>query len=172
MATYEGVVRAAILAHKDGGRWRLSAPLGRALGQAVCQVVAQVGWRGERLLLVPMPSTRARSRARGYDHATALARVAARDSWACGVPTVAAPLLSLWSGRHQVGLDATQRRANRRNVMTAPPRRVMSRWPQVGAVVVDDVVTTGASLDEAIRALRASGIAVVAAATVAAVPLS
>ena len=89
-----------------------------------------------------------------------------------GVAATATPLLTLRSGRHQVGLAAPQRRANRSNVMTAPPLRALKGWPASCVVVVDDVVTTGSSVDEAIRALRANRIEVAAAATVAAVPSS
>jgi predicted amidophosphoribosyltransferase len=67
----------------------------------------------------------------------------------------------------QAGLDATARAANLRQALGVPDRRV----PDVegrAVVVVDDVVTTGATLAEAIRALREAGAVVLGASTVAA----
>ncbi|WP_415840137.1 phosphoribosyltransferase family protein, partial [Nocardiopsis gilva] len=63
----------------------------------------------------------------------------------------------------QVGLDRSRRRANLEGALAVRPRAVRSlTGPAV--VVVDDVVTTGATLAEATRALRAAGVRVAGAA--------
>jgi predicted amidophosphoribosyltransferase len=111
-------------------------------------------------VLVPVPSTPAVARARGGDHVARLARVAARYT---GTRTVGALRL----GRpvyDSAGLSRSDRARNvHRAMLAAAPAR-----PQRRAVIVDDIVTTGATLREAARALEAAGWAVCAGAVVAA----
>lgn len=139
---YEGALRAVLLAHKERGRLALAAPLGGLLAGAVDEL------RTGPAVLVPVPSARSAVRARGHDHALRLARAAAS---AAGLD--AAPLLvQARRVADQSGLDAAARAANLRGALTA--RRPLDGLP---VVVVDDVVTTGATLVEAARALRAAG---------------
>ena len=166
-ATYDGAVRAALLGHKDDGRLGLVRPLGDALARSVDAVV---GLPRRPVVLVPVPSPAAVVRRRGHDHALRLARRAARTLRVTGRTVVAAPLLRVsGSVRDQVGLDRGQRSQNKQGSMRLS--RCCDRWLGHDVVVVDDIVTTGASLAEAVRRLDASGLAVVGAATVAAVVL-
>jgi predicted amidophosphoribosyltransferase len=120
------------------------------------------------VLLVPVPSARHAVRARGQDANRRLARSAARRLSRAGLPCRLAPVLR--QGRavaDQAGLGAEQRRANLHRALTVPPYfHAALRGRQL--VLVDDLVTTGASLAEAARALRAAGAPPLAAATVAA----
>ncbi len=96
-------------------------------------------------IIVPMPSRPAVVRQRGVDHARRLAKGAAARlgyRWA--------PLLRRHGRTGQRGLSRQQRVENLAHTMTA------SSWGGP-VIVVDDVVTTGASLAEAVRALRAAG---------------
>jgi predicted amidophosphoribosyltransferase len=117
------------------------------------------------VLLVPVPSRRAVVRARGHDHAARLATAAARARRAVDPGCRAVPLLSVRRAlADQAGLDASGRSANlagafRLSGPVAPGRPV---------VVVDDVVTSGATIAEAARAAAAAGLHVHGAATVAA----
>lgn len=159
-AAYDGAVRGALLAHKEHGRLGLVAPLGRALAAAVGCLAPPPG-----VLLVPVPSRRAVVRARGHDHALRLARSAARALATGGLPATAVALLA--PARRigdQAGLDAGGRAANLLGAFR------LARAVPAGACVllVDDVVTTGASLAEATRAVTAAGGRVHGAATVAA----
>src|SRR4051794_27347412 len=159
-AAYDGMVRAALLAHKEHGRLGLSRPLGRVLAGAV--VALELPPRP--VLLVPVPSAPREVRRRGHDHARRLARAAAAALRDAGVDARAAPLLV--HGRRvadQAGLDAGARQANLRGAL-----QVRGRLDGVGVVVVDDVVTTGATVAEATRSLTAAGARVRGAATVAA----
>jgi predicted amidophosphoribosyltransferase len=154
-AAYDGVVRSLLLAHKERGRLALTRPLGGALAAAA-------GVHGRGPVLVPVPSSPAAVRARGHDHARRLAAAAARR---LGVRS-AALLVQARGVQDQSGLDADARSANLAGALRA--RRRLDGLP---VVVVDDVVTTGATLVEAARALTAAGAQVRGAAVVAATVL-
>nr|WP_329883560.1 ComF family protein [Streptomyces sp. BE20] len=166
-APYADPVRGLLLAHKERGALRLAGPLGDALARAVRSSLGPDAGHAA-LLLVPVPSARAAVRARGHDPTLRLAGSAARALRRTGLDARAAPLL-----RHarpvadQTGLSAAGRRRNLHGALTVlpgAPRRLAGRLP----VLVDDLVTTGASLAEAARALAAAGLPPGAAATVAA----
>jgi ComF family protein len=98
--------------------------------------------------VIPIPLHPRALRRRGFNPAALLARAAAR---ACGVSVDCVALERLRDTASQTGLDRAARRRNVRGAFRArqaPPARV---W------LVDDVVTTGATLDEAARALRRAG---------------
>lgn len=156
-SAYDGAVRAALLAHKEQGRRSLSRPLGAALGRAVAGLDPPLG-----VVLVPVPSSRAAVRARGADHARRLAAAAARQLPGSRARPLLVPARPV---ADQSGLGARERAANLADALRA-------RHPLHGlaVVVVDDVVTTGATLAEAVRALRAAGADVRGAAVVAATP--
>ena len=161
---YERVIRALLLAHKEHGRLALVRPLGGLLAGAVC-LVAPPG--SAPFLLVPVPSAPRAVRARGHDHARRLAARAADDLRSQGWPVQAAPLLRLTrTVADQAGLTTTERAANLDGALVAGRDLAGQR-----VVVVDDVVTTGATLAEGARALRAAGAVVHGAAVVAATRL-
>lgn len=154
---YDGPVRGLLLSHKEKGRLQLTRPLARALATAV-----SVHGSGP-VVLCPVPSAPGAIRERGYDHALRLAGAAARELRAVGVPAVSVRLLApARKVADQSGLTTEQRAANLHGALRA------TRAPAGPVVIVDDVVTTGATLVEATRALRAAGHRVVGAATVAA----
>jgi predicted amidophosphoribosyltransferase len=113
--------------------------------------------------LVPVPSAARAVRSRGFDATASMARLAARR---LRVRYPMAVQSALTQGRRvtdQSGLGAAARRENLAGAFRL--RRPISTG---AAVLVDDLVTTGSSLTEAARVLRAARIPVLGAATVAA----
>ncbi|MCW2678013.1 MAG: putative amidophosphoribosyltransferase [Modestobacter sp.] len=152
---YAGPVRPAVLAFKEHGRAELAGPLGTALALAVVVVLAGLpgGGAGRPVRLVPVPSSTAAVQRRGRDHVAELARSAAVELRAAGVAARPAAVLRRRRGtRDSAGLDAAARRANLAGRFAVRPTRP---WPAPGTVlvVVDDVVSSGATLTEAARAL-------------------
>jgi predicted amidophosphoribosyltransferase len=153
-----------VSAHKEHQVLSLTPFFAERLAAAVDCLLAAAGAK-PRLVLVPVPSSPAAVRARGYDATYAMARRAAQGG-AGGHPAAARQLLRLTRRvQDQAGLGATERRQNLSGSLRASTTGLK---PGSAVVVVDDVVTTGASLCEATRALRAAGIPVLGAATVAA----
>ncbi|WP_433353419.1 ComF family protein [Microtetraspora malaysiensis] len=128
-----------------------------------------------RIALVPVPSARAASRSRGHDPVGVITSGAAKLLRRRGLPVTAAPMLR--QGRRvadQAGLSSTQRAANLRDAFVVIPSRTVIARPSGGradaVLLVDDIVTTGATLAEAARAVRETGAEVPLAITVAATP--
>ncbi|GAA1960994.1 ComF family protein [Catenulispora subtropica] len=170
VARYEDPVRTMLIAYKERGRCDLRRALGGALARAVAATVDGAGRPpAGPLALVPMPSRRQAVRERGEDTTARLARAAARVLREAGAPVRAVPALChARAVADQAGLTREQRRANLAGalrVRRAVPGPVAARC---GVVLVDDISTSGASLAEAARALRAAGVPVLGAATVAA----
>ncbi len=171
---YSGPLRALLLAHKEQGRHQLAGPLGALLAASVAGLLDAGGVAPDGVLvLVPAPSRPAAVRARGRDAMRALVRAAARELDRGGVPARAVPLLATRAGvADQSGLDVAARAANLHGALRVRPgplRRLAGGVLGIaGAVVCDDVVTTGATLLEAQRALLAVGVPVLGSATVAA----
>lgn len=114
-------------------------------------------------VLIPIPLHAARLRRRGYDQALELARPLARQ---LGLPLVIDVLRRGRETAPQSRLDAAQRRRNLRGAFQVD--RSTALPPHV--VLVDDVMTTGATLHAAAVALRRAGVARVDAWVCARVP--
>ena len=159
-APYEDAVRAVLLAHKERGALALAGPLGVGLAGAVragLRCGARAGSPGgdAELLLVPVPSARGAVRARGHDPVRRIALAAAGELRRSG--TRARVLCVLRQRRavaDQSGLNSRQRQANLAGALevTAGGGRLIAGGGRV--VIVDDLMTTGASLAEAARAIR------------------
>jgi predicted amidophosphoribosyltransferase len=166
-------LRAAVSAWKDDGRRDLVGVLAPRLGAAVRGAADAAGWLDGRVLVVPAPSSGRSVRARGDAPLVGLclaALDAGSDPPQAGSGLcleLAAALVHARRVRDQSGLDTRQRRANLRGALV-----VNRLWHKavrgLRCIVVDDVVTTGATLAEAARALRTAGALEVVGATIAA----
>ena len=160
-APFSGVVRTALHELKYSGEQRLAEPLGAAIARRW----KRVGAGGD--VLVPVPVHADRRRRRGYDQAELLARAAAA---AMNVPC-AAVLERSRATIAQFDLDRSERATNVAGAFrlkTAGMTR-QDPLPLAGGwiVLVDDVVTTGASLAACAAPLLEAGAVGVSAITVA-----
>ena len=151
---YSGPVRPVVNAFKEQGRTELARPLGTALALAAAAVVCAAPAVRGPVLLVPVPSSRAALRTRGRDHVRELTARAVAELRAAGVPAEEARLLRRQGrARDSAGLSAAARRAN----LAGSFERVSRPLPGALLVLVDDVVSSGATLTEAAAALSAGG---------------
>ena len=150
-APYAGTVQRVVLALKAG-----RTPAASALATLLASALARAAPAAD-VELAPVPSTRAAFRRRGFDPVLLLlARIGARPSRV---------LRPARAHRIQKGLGRAERQQNLRGVHRA-------RYPLHGRrfLLVDDVVTTGATLADAARAIREAGGEVVGAIALAATP--
>jgi ComF family protein len=148
---YDDETRRAILAFKDHGRTDVAKVLAAALSASVSAAASDAD------SIVAVPSSRAAFARRGYDPVRVLVSRA-------GLVALRALEHTRDTGA-QKALDADARAANRRGAFAATRRLDGAR-----VLIVDDVLTTGATVSEAARALSAAGASVVGAATRAFTP--
>jgi ComF family protein len=142
----------AVVLYKDGGECRLADTLGFLVARAAGE------WRGWTDAVVPVPASRAAVLRRGFDHGGLLAAATARfldvapsSALVCGVRA------------DQRRLGAAGRAANVAHRFAVAPGCLVPRR----VLLVDDVFTTGSTLDAAARALLEAGAEEVRAAAVA-----
>ena len=122
----------------------------RVLGTLLAESVARARLHGDVSVVVPMPLHRSRLVERGFNQSLELARFAGA---ALGVQFDALALQRTRATEPQVGLPRAERSRNVRGAFVAQPSRVAQR----NVALLDDVVTTGATVAEAARALVAAG---------------
>ncbi|MCS5496289.1 phosphoribosyltransferase family protein [Cnuibacter physcomitrellae] len=152
---YEGAVAAALRRYKDAGRVDLARALAPALRAAIVDLWPAVAAGGEPPGLLVVPASRPALRRRGYAPVALLLPSA-------GLRATSSTRLEL---TRRVGDQADLGREERRANVSGAMRAVGARGGRF--VLVDDVVTTGATLTEAARAVVAAGGQVVAAACLA-----
>jgi ComF family protein len=111
------------------------------------------GMRGSGLHVVAVPLARERLRERGYNQSWELARRLAR---ALALDARADALFRVRDTGHQLGLERGARQANLQGAFVVSPRH--AAWVRGARIaLVDDVLTTGATVHAATRTLRAAG---------------
>ena len=158
LGRYAGPRRQAIVAVKERGRRDLTGPLSRALGLGIGRLL-DWGVLQTPLTAVPAPTRRSAARRRGGDP---VARIAAAAAAGCPEITVAPVLRTAALVRDSVGLSGADRERN-----IAGRVRLTATVPTIGGrdgevLLVDDIVTTGATAREAVRTLACAGIPVAA----------
>ncbi|MFA7498912.1 MAG: phosphoribosyltransferase family protein [Leucobacter sp.] len=156
--TYDGAVRALLVALKHAGRMGFARVLGPRLRAPLAEAMGRV--EGPQApIIVTAPSRASRVRQRGYRHVDLLVAAALRGQ---RLRVLRLRALKARRGRSaQVGLDAAERERNARRIAVRRGLRTLISGREV--IIVDDVVTTGATLRAAREALESAGAAVVAA---------
>lgn len=158
LGRYAGARRQAILAMKEHGRGDLIPPLAQALALGIHRLLAW-GIVAPPLTVVPAPSRRSAARRRGGDPVARLAQAAVARHPDVGV--VAALRMKALT-RDSVGLGTAERERN-----VAGRVLLRGRRPRTEVLLVDDIVTTGATAAESVRVLSAAGARVTAVLAIA-----
>lgn len=159
LGRYANARRQAILALKEHGRADLVAPLARALALGVHRLLSW-GIVGTPLTIVPAPTRRSAARRRGGDPVLRLARAAVAQHPEISVAQ-ALRIKALTRDSVGLGTAARERNITGRVVLRGRP-------PRTDVMVVDDIVTTGATARESVRVLQGAGVRVVAVLAIAA----
>ena len=167
VADYDGTTRAVMTAWKERGRRDVSVHLAGLLARAIAAAVTVFDAEGERasraeIAIVPIPASSAAWRRRGEDVWERVVRQAMKQCPTDARLRVVRALRLARQPQDQAGLTASERRVNLAGALTcvaAPAGRV---------IVVDDIITTGATLAEASRALREAGVGSLRTAAIAA----
>ncbi|WP_339108636.1 ComF family protein [Thioclava sp. GXIMD4216] len=141
---YDGTARAMILGFKHGDRTELARPFGRWMAEAGRDIL------DETCLLVPVPLHRFRLIRRKYNQAALLAQALARET---GGELCVDLLRRIRMTPPQEGLDRKQRAENVAGVFALHPKRA-DRAKGRKIVLIDDVMTSGATLRAAYDAVR------------------
>ena len=172
---YDGAARTALVAFKDGDRRDLEKVLAPILSDAMAAALVTdphlrsvLTFGNGPVFVVPVPSSPSAVRRRGDAPLEMMTRAAVAQTACSECELIVSPALRLRRRvADQAGLNHKQRASNLEHAMQLRPRWGAS-IRGVTCLLVDDVLTTGATLAEAARALRAGGAVHVGAATVAA----
>ncbi len=140
-AVFEGQVQKALHALK----YERNLGLGEVMANFLCKVFSSTDWKVD--LVVPVPLGMERFKKRGYNQAMLLARPFA---WSVGIPHIPKALQRVRETRSQVELSILERRENVAGAFKAIPEIVSGK----SVLVIDDVTTTGSTLDACADALR------------------
>jgi len=133
-------------------------------------VAAQLptGWMGEECRLVPIPLHKTKLRERGYNQAEYIARGIAKRT---NIPVQSDLLYRKKYTRTQTTLSRSQRTDNMSDAFVLHRKKIAGR-NNTAYLLVDDIFTTGSTLESAASALRSHGGAPVFGVTLGTVPLS
>ncbi|WP_245670368.1 ComF family protein [Corynebacterium crudilactis] len=143
LAPYDGPHRNVLIAMKERGRADLADFVAAAVGASISYLAAQ-GEVEHDITLVPAPTRAVSQRRRGGDPVERVCRKTRLSTFPCLRISSSTP--------DSVGQSAQQRRLNMRVELL--------RQPQTPVLIIDDVVTTGATISASANVLRAAGVQV------------
>jgi ComF family protein len=153
---YSGPLKKLILAFKYGGLRPLAKPLGKTL-----LLAPKPAWQWSEIdALVPIPMHQKRFLKRGFDHTLLLALSLQNElqkHFNLKIPVRDSLLRLNFSTAHQAGASRKNRQKNLQNAISVPKETVKRlRLPPSRILLIDDVVTTGATLNACAQALQNS----------------
>jgi ComF family protein len=148
VSIYQEPLRSCIHALKYEGNTRMAEPLGRLLARAYLQY----GMRAE--VMIPVPLHHERQQQRGYNQAYLLAEVCAAYA---GIPLRNDILVRHRATLAQVGLNHDERRQNIAGAFLCTPAFATRALAGRTILLVDDVSTTGATLEACAAPLYVAG---------------
>lgn len=147
-------IRAAIQQFK----YKFTEELARPFAKLVAEKVGELGMaKRRRLVLVPVPLHAKRLRERGFNQAEVIAR-AMQAEWPQGLCEVENLLLRPKETKQQAKLGRGDRHRNLKDAFIMNKKVVHKATPENLYFVVDDVCTTGSTLDSCAKVLRECGI--------------
>lgn len=159
LGRYRAAARRAVLAYKEGGRRDLVVPLGERIADGLRVLAVEHGGAittGRTCHLVPAPSRRSAARRRGGSHMARIGAHAAGVRSGAGSDTRSADCLALRRGvRDSVGLNPGERLRNLAGHLVLRTDEILP--PRSLVVVIDDVLTTGATAAGCVRLLDEAG---------------
>jgi len=157
LGSYEGALRSAVLRMKHAQQRPLSLALGALLADARHDELTALNVD----VVVPVPMHWVRSRWRGINSPEVLAERLARR---LKVPMNSKLLVRRRRTLPQASLSVPRRKANVRGAFAVRPH---ADWAGARVLLVDDIMTTGATVNEASKTLRRAGVAAVVVAVLA-----
>jgi ComF family protein len=154
-----GPLRDLILSLKFGRQTHLA----RTIGELIAQRIKETGLLDGNAALVPAPLTKSSFSSRGFNQAEEIALCVSRK---IGIPVETRLLKKVRSTPPQATLGTEQRRKNLKDAF-ACNKKVALRYKDKRVILIDDVITTGSTISECARTLRAAGIGEVRAASLA-----
>ncbi len=154
---YEGGLKQCIHLFKYGGKRELARPLGLLMAECVAREFQGVEFDA----LVPVPLHRSKLRDRGFNQAELLAR---KLGGHMGVPVAHRALMRVEARESQSTLTRSARLKNVRGVFAVPDRELVEGQR---FLLIDDVFTTGATVEECVRVLLMNGAGAVDVCTLA-----
>lgn len=154
---YEGPIRELIHAFKYNRKTHLRYPLALLALEGIDEIMADHGPN----LIVPVPLHRSRLRQRGFNQAVLLGRVL---SHRLALPMAPDALVRTRATEPQIELSAAERRVNVRGAFSVKgSERIVGKK----ILLLDDVMTTGSTMDECAKELNKAGASAVIALTIA-----
>ena len=144
-AVYSGGVKEAIHALK----YQNNLSLGTAFSDSLVGMIKDVGWKLD--VVIPIPLSKTRMKERGYNQAKILAFPVAL---ALGKPLDEKYVIRTRNTESQVHLHQNERAANLKDAFTTTSHK----WMNKNVLIVDDVITTGSTINECARVLIESGV--------------
>lgn len=161
---YRGVARQVLYRYKDHRIRQLAHFLSPALAASITVSAARAEVPLGKSLLIPMPTRRSSIQRRGFDATATVVRTAATHAGVGGVLSLLEDVRGSGASKRGGALEREQRAIDAFRV------RYERGLPTVPVILVDDIVTTGATTKEAAETLLLAGVQVAAVATIAGTP--